>query len=339
MTEYTIERVNQIYDGNDGEATKTMYEALKAIGPVGEIACNVFRAEKNSQRAKGYRSRRSTGKAYDTKGWAISNLCDLLTRHYVEHGIEWGWGVDSKMAAEDPHRHVLYVQTPFGPCSFHSDYRGKGPDWPHEWDGLIGASRVRVCAWVARLFAPHRAPRPMKDAPRDGTPIIVALTNYSGMPDTGHYGFERVGYRKSGNWGETWMPVGNDNVIYGQNPSEIGWWPDGTPESEMEIWPRTNWRWVPSNGSEGDGVYSAMCARCIRERAVVNAEDPNEAMADGKGCEIFSRTLAYPINHPLYPEEWNERDGERTCKAFEADTGQPNQLPRCTETPDLFGEQ
>ena len=142
MTEYTIERVNQIYDGNDGEATKTMYEALKAIGPVGEIACNVFRAEKNSQRAKGYRSRRSTGKAYDTKGWAISNLCDLLTRHYVEHGIEWGWGVDSKMAAEDPHRHVLYVQTPFGPCSFHSDYRGKGPDWPHEWDGLIGASRL-----------------------------------------------------------------------------------------------------------------------------------------------------------------------------------------------------
>ena len=50
-----LHRVMQTYQGSDGEATRALYAELQQRGPVGVIAVNLFRAQKNSARAKVYR--------------------------------------------------------------------------------------------------------------------------------------------------------------------------------------------------------------------------------------------------------------------------------------------
>jgi hypothetical protein len=44
-----------VYEGSNGDATRVLYARLEALGPIGAIAVNVFRAHKSSARAKVYR--------------------------------------------------------------------------------------------------------------------------------------------------------------------------------------------------------------------------------------------------------------------------------------------
>lgn len=148
-----LAEVLAIYEGSDGEATRALYGALAELGAAGAIATNLFRAQKASARAKVYRGgERGRGSyrsmAYDRKGWAIDNLCKALAEHAGALSIRWGWGIDGKQAV---HAHVLYVDLPTGQVSFHAGWRGSGPDYPAEWDGLKGASPGRICRWVAML--------------------------------------------------------------------------------------------------------------------------------------------------------------------------------------------
>lgn len=145
---------------------------LEKLGPAGVIALNLFRAQKCSTRAKGYRRRAHKNEAYDRKNWSMGLLCSVLQEHAQALGIQWGWKEDPKA---DYHKWVLYVNLPKfrahplgwytgepGPqVSFHAFARGKGPDYPGEWDqsyesaeriinfceDLLGEPRtaVRVC--------------------------------------------------------------------------------------------------------------------------------------------------------------------------------------------------
>lgn len=68
----------------------------------------------------------------------------------------------------------------------------------------------------------------------------------------------------------------------------------------------------PSNGFEGDLFMSDWCAKCQRDRA--HREDD---MADG--CSIITSTMAYAIDAPEYPVEWQQDDaGRPSCTAFDA---------------------
>lgn len=147
--EFDIAGVLRIYMGSNGDDTKALYNRLETLGPVGAIATNLIRATKNSERAKGYRRGSSTGAAYQTKSWAMSNLCELLGKHGEQLGVRWGWGEDAKQSY---HRHVLYVDIPTGQVSFHTDVRGPGPDYPGAWDGKPGQGPDRICRWAARLL-------------------------------------------------------------------------------------------------------------------------------------------------------------------------------------------
>lgn len=143
-----------VYEGSDGDATKALYQRLGAIGLVGQVAVNLFRAQKASARAKVYRGgERGRGSyrrmAYDRKGWALDQLCDALDAHQDAHGLVWGWGIDPK---QEVHRHVLYIELPTGQVSFHSGERGRGPAYPGDWDGARGMSPARVCRFVADLL-------------------------------------------------------------------------------------------------------------------------------------------------------------------------------------------
>lgn len=154
MTHDILAGIVKVYDGSDGEATKALYDRLQSLGPLGIVATNVFRANKNSARAKVYRGGirgkgSYRGMAYDRKQWAIGNLCTVLGEHAAACEIAWGWGRDD---ATVKYPHVLYVDLPTGQVSFHSDARLDGPDYLGEWDGIRGMSVDRICRWAAQLL-------------------------------------------------------------------------------------------------------------------------------------------------------------------------------------------
>jgi hypothetical protein len=141
--------VYQIYFGSDGAETRNLYKRLEAIGPVGLVALNLFRAQKCSSRAKVYHggtgNRSYRDLAYDRKQYSIQELCKVLDQHAKDIGIKWGWGVDDKQAF---HKYVLYCDVPnYGQVSFHTNVKGIGPDYDGQWDGR-NASEQRILKWV-----------------------------------------------------------------------------------------------------------------------------------------------------------------------------------------------
>jgi hypothetical protein len=147
--------VREIYDGSNGDATKAFYDRLTALGPVGTIAMNLFRAQKASARAKVYRGgipgRGSfKGMAYDRKNWSLAQLEGALVHHAVALGIRWGWQHDSGTPG---YEWVLYVELPTGQVSFHSAQRGSSQTFDGRWDGLRGASHHRIIQWCEQLLA------------------------------------------------------------------------------------------------------------------------------------------------------------------------------------------
>ena len=147
-----LANVLSVYQGSNGDATRALYADLTAIGPIGVVAVNLFRACKCSERAKVYR--RGPGhktEAYARKDWSIGQLADVLVATQL---LTWGWQVDERMLATgDPHHHVVYVDIPTGQVSFHVGTRHKGPDYAGEWDRAVGTGPDRICRWVATLFA------------------------------------------------------------------------------------------------------------------------------------------------------------------------------------------
>lgn len=137
------------YRGSDADRTRALYAEISALGPAGVVAMNLLRAQKASERAKLYRGRANKGQAYEKKQWSMGNACLALQQHGEAIGIVWGWGVD---ASQPVHSHVLYVDCPTGQVSFHSGFRGVGPDYPGEWDGVAGMGPQRVVTWCANLL-------------------------------------------------------------------------------------------------------------------------------------------------------------------------------------------
>jgi hypothetical protein len=148
-----LKRVHAVFDGSDGDATRALYKELAERGPLGLIALNLFRANKNSARAKVYKGGNDKGsyrdQAYDRKQYSMTQLCAILQQYPVPEVPKWGWAKD-----EDQQKHswVLYVHIPTGQISFHTEHRGDGPDYQGDWDGIRGASVERVCKWAAQLL-------------------------------------------------------------------------------------------------------------------------------------------------------------------------------------------
>lgn len=141
--------VLKVYEGSKGDDTLALYARLNQLGAVGQVAVNLFRAQKSSSRAKVYRGGGYRGKAYDRKQWSMDNLTTILAEHAEACGIRWGWGEDS---AQEFHCWVLYVELPTGQVSFHTSTRGAGPDYSSEWDRIRDASAGRICRWISDLL-------------------------------------------------------------------------------------------------------------------------------------------------------------------------------------------
>ena len=126
-----------VWEQSNGTVTTSYYGQLATLGPIGVVALNLFRASKNSHRAKRYRGGiRGQGSyasmAYSRKQWSMTNLCNTLLEHAKSLSITWGWKKDP---AQEFHCWVLYADLPQGQVSFHTEQRGKGPDYLGDWDG------------------------------------------------------------------------------------------------------------------------------------------------------------------------------------------------------------
>ena len=121
----------EVFKQNNGDVTKAYYASLSQLGPEGEVAVALFRAQKRSTAAKSYRKGKFRHAAYDVKNWSMSEVARLLSAHASALGIQWGW----KRDADTPgYEWVLYVDLPTGQVSFHSASRMNGPDYLGEWD-------------------------------------------------------------------------------------------------------------------------------------------------------------------------------------------------------------
>lgn len=158
--------VEACYHGSDGAATTALYEKLQAAGPAGAVAVNLLRACKNSERAKGYKSRRSVGAAYGSKDWALGQLIGALMAHAEGLGVAWGWGLDPKTGG---YEHVLYVEVPgSGQVSFHMSYRGAGPDYGKPWDGVKGVAAGRIIRYAHQVLGIEVEQQEESHGPRQG---------------------------------------------------------------------------------------------------------------------------------------------------------------------------
>jgi len=146
--------VNDAYNGSDADATIAVYNRLRAIGPRGEIALNLLRACKNSERAKKYRGGNKNGsykrQAYERKDWSIGLLSDILAKFAEQEGIAWGWGYDRAAVGFE---YVLYIDLPeFGQVSFHNRTRHAGADYLKPWDGVRGLGSSRIIRFACSVL-------------------------------------------------------------------------------------------------------------------------------------------------------------------------------------------
>ncbi len=136
-----MSEVEHAYNGSDAGKTRAVFLRLLERGPIGDVAVNLFRTAKASERAKKYRGS-SVRAAYDKKDWSIGELCRALVIH-ENLAISWGWGRDPKAIGFE---NVLYVDLPggHGQVSFHTGYRRDGPDYAGGWDGVRGQTAPRI---------------------------------------------------------------------------------------------------------------------------------------------------------------------------------------------------
>lgn len=141
---------NEVFNQNDGDVTKAYYKDMNAIGPMGELAVALFRAQKRSTAAKRYRRGKFRHLAYDVKNWSLSEICRVLIEHTID--LKWGWKRDP---ATPGFEWVLYVDLPNGQVSFHSANRLQGPDYEGMFDGAY-TSQKRICEFcnsIAHTYA------------------------------------------------------------------------------------------------------------------------------------------------------------------------------------------
>ena len=149
-------RAREVFEGSDAEITRAYYASLARRGPVGDVAVNLFRAQKCSTRAKRYRGGvRGVGSyksmAYQTKTWAMENVCRCLSAQGKQLRIKFGWKADPECVFAEKSSWVLYVDLPQGQVSFHSPARLSPENYAGEWD-RERKSEERILAFCDSVY-------------------------------------------------------------------------------------------------------------------------------------------------------------------------------------------
>lgn len=93
------------------------------------------------------------------------------------------------------------------------------------------------------------------------------------------------------------------------------------------------WRWMPSNGSEGEAFWEQWCMNCARDLPMSQGKNIDECSDDEK-CQILADSFVCETI-----KEWVVgKNGRPECTAFvHVDEETPAQ--RCQLTIDMFDQQ
>lgn len=132
----------------DAAVTVQYQDGLLKRGLCGQLAFGLFRAQKNSVKAKGYVRGVWRRGAYEVKNESIDYVDTLLQKHGEALKIKWGWKKDKECTN---YEHVLYVDVfKFGQASFHASRPSSDKRYEGEWSGIKNTGFViaNFCDWV-----------------------------------------------------------------------------------------------------------------------------------------------------------------------------------------------
>ena len=123
----------EAFESRDRSVTMAYQNSLIQRGVCGQLAFGLFRAQKRSTFAKGYRRGGHRKNSYDKKNDALKYVDAILSRNQdALTGIHWGWKEDPR---QEYHNWVLYVEFENRTqCSFHAASPISGKRFAGEWD-------------------------------------------------------------------------------------------------------------------------------------------------------------------------------------------------------------
>ena len=126
-----INKVDHAFCISDAPASRRLCKELDAMGPIGQLASLLFKAEKAYGQMKSYQGtapvsgRPYRGYSQDRLKEMLSKAVILLGAHALSMGISWGWKANNK-PNEPPW--LLCINLPTGQVIYRLPYRSNGPD-------------------------------------------------------------------------------------------------------------------------------------------------------------------------------------------------------------------
>ena len=148
-----INKVDYAFCSSDAPASRGLCKELDALGPMGQLASLLFKAEKARMQARSYSGRAPVsgrpfrGYSYDRMREMLAKAIRLLDAHAKAMGIAWGW---SRNDAPGKPPWVLSIDLPTGQVTYRIQERHLEADNELESeDEILNSSRItKFCAEV-----------------------------------------------------------------------------------------------------------------------------------------------------------------------------------------------
>lgn len=150
-----INKVDCAFCTSDAPASRRLCKELDAMGPMGQLASLLFKAEKAHKQAKSYSGRAPVsgrpyrGYSYDRMREMLAKAIRLLDAHAKAMGVTWGW---SRNDAPGKPLWVLCIDLPTGQVTYRIQERHLEADCELESEHeLLNSSRItKFCAGVLK---------------------------------------------------------------------------------------------------------------------------------------------------------------------------------------------
>ena len=148
-----INRVSEAFSTSSPQLSRRLCKDLDSMGPHGQLASLLFKAEKASRQAKSYSGREPVSRrpygdySNDRMTIMLKEAIRLLDAHAKDMDVSWGW---SKSDVPDAPPWLLCIDLPTGLVAFRMRDRRLGPDYGPGAEGdCRNSDRIsKFCAGV-----------------------------------------------------------------------------------------------------------------------------------------------------------------------------------------------
>ena len=148
-----LNRVSEAFSTSSPQLSRRLCQDLDSMGPMGQLASLLFKAEKASKQAKSYSgkepvSRRAYGDySNDRMTKMLNEAIQLLDAHAKDMDVSWGWS-ENDVPGSPPW--LLCIDLPTGLVTFGMEWRRLGSDYGlGAEDGCRNPDRIiGLCAGI-----------------------------------------------------------------------------------------------------------------------------------------------------------------------------------------------